>query len=142
MRPTEQPRARLLRIDVRPTPANDYATEELDILVSALKHEGLYRKSLLYRGFDGRNTKRLLATGQDKPINGLNCSTEQEMRNPDLKELADIFMYTEHDHPAIAIFDPRKFTRVDGTYIYRFKEPEKKLEALIAVCELDYSKCR
>jgi len=122
--------------------ANGYNITEFDVVKKALLEDGKYRKDLLYRGFDGRKISRLLKTGQDTNSEFLFCYTESQIEGPyAVGSEANIFGYAYgHPIPAVAVFDPLQLESDQpvGEFAYKFKNPDKKLEALVAVYKLKY----
>ena len=124
--------------------ADGYTATEFDFLKKALRRSGRYREDLLYHGFDGANISRLLKTGQDTDAELLFCFKEDEIDGD--SNTASLFHYAYEDHsiPAIAVFDPSKLNHIGypTEYAYTFKNPGRKLEALVAVFKLAYRKAR
>lgn len=139
--------------------ARERGTTEFDILKKALKKDRKYRENLVYRGFDGDNIPQLLKEGQERyresESDEFSELLDEEQGNSDEgvlfayteKELlekttskTDIFAYaSDFIHPAIAVFDSECLKREDkDAYSYIFKNPNKKLEALVAVYRLKY----
>jgi len=116
--------------------ADNYVFTELDLIKKALKKSRVYRKDLLYRGFNGNNIPRLLKEGQDTPSKYLYCNDEKEITELPYVNEQNVFGYaSEYTNPAIAIFNS-KLLAERIPYGYLFKNPNKKLEALVAVYKL------
>ena len=124
--------------------ADGYRLTNFDLLRRALKRDKKYRRDLLYRGFDGKHIPKLLKIGQDSLGKYLSCTSEEEIKTefPVAGFDCDPFQYafenedgSKREIPAIAVFDSRHIHQV--TYgMYQFKDPKKKLEALVAVYRL------
>jgi len=113
--------------------ADGYAITPFDLVKGALKKEKKYKKGLLYRGFNANNIPKLLKTGQDTDNEVVFCAAEERIIDPCPDDSTDVFSYAcNHADPALAVFDPQFFCRCDE-YAYKFKEPDKKLDALVAV---------
>lgn len=112
-----------------------YITTNFDLLRRALKRDKKYSKDLLYRGFDGKNIPKLLKTGRDSGRGKTIFAVTQDYIYNCLG--IDPFEYAfDHENPAIAVFDLKHF-KEDIEYInWVFKNPDKKLEALVAVYRL------
>jgi len=117
--------------------ADGYAVTPFDLVRKALKREKKYKKNLLYRGFNADNISKLLKTGQDTDNDVVFCATEDQITDPCPDDSVNVFLYAcKHANPALAVFDPQFFYQFDE-YGYIFKEPDKKLEALVAVYRLE-----
>jgi len=146
-------------IDMRT--ARTEGVTEFDLLKKVLKKDKKYSKNLLYRGFDGDNIPALLE-GRQESNRGLELYDEFDNLIPEESDKIDediLLAYTENEilgevtsdsnifahassffHPAIAVFDSKCLKREDkDAYSYIFKNPNKKLEALVAVYRLKYS---
>ena len=125
--------------------ADGYAICEFDILKEALQREGKYlpNPQLLYRGFDADNIPLILETGQDTIDSTIFCAVEEEITAAYPTGYANIFDYAgENQKPAIAVFSTEHLIELEndplGVYAYKFKNPDKKLEGLVAVYKLKY----
>jgi len=116
-----------------------YAISEFDMIKIALVEDKKYKRGLLYRGINARNIPKLFKTGRDNvnySYRGIIfCCTEEEITNPYRDSAEDIFSYA---CGAIAVFDSNHFKKSDFEWGYVFKDPKNKLEALVAVYELNY----
>jgi hypothetical protein len=118
--------------------ADGYALTQFGLVKAALKAAGKYQPDLLYRGIDGNNIQLLLASGQDTPSVDLFCATEEQITADSPTQGLDHnpFDYAfDHERPALAVFDPAFLQEVTFS-TYRFKNPERKLEALVVVYRL------
>jgi hypothetical protein len=114
--------------------ADGYTVTEFSLIKTALKKSKKYRKDLLYRGFNGDFIPKLLEEGQDSADEYVYCYTEEEVDgsgyDPNLFDYA-----SKSDNPAIAVFNSKLLIE-DIPNGYTFKNPNKKLEALVAVYKL------
>ncbi len=117
--------------------ADGYVLTEFDLVRESLKEEGRYNPDLLYRGFNAKDIPILLETGQDNKKKNIFCASEKQITNQYSNGIANIFSYADFSNPAIAVFNP-EFLEEQFTYAYRFKNPNKKLEALVGVYKLKY----
>lgn len=108
-----------------------------------LKKNSLYNKNYLYSIFNGNRIKQIEETGNYRKENPDSIFAltkdelvwESEFNKNSLKHLS-----IQYDNPTIAIYDRSQF-REDyekGRYEYFFKDPDKKLEALIAIAFLRF----
>lgn len=103
------------------------------------QRDGRYKSSLLYREIDGNNIPWLLKTGRDNVREEIHAFTEKEIisgrKRGDSEESWNPFMYAESfDEPALAVFDGAQFIRAECCHFsYSFKNPNRKLDALVAV---------
>lgn len=120
--------------------------EDKKIRGQLIKH-GLYNQNCLYSVFNGKREKQVLETGnyiegnpdsifaftKDK----LGWETEEPFHNH-IKNLT-----RDYTLPAIAIYDKNQFVQDHsrGTnWEYFFKNPDKKLEALLGIAFLNFGK--
>lgn len=113
-----------------------------------LRENRLYNRNCLYAVFNGAREKQILKTGNYRKGNpdSIFALTKKELiwqgeieRDNSIKNLA-----MGYSTPAIAVFDRDKLykdgTKGDYRWEYFFKNPDKKLEALLGIAFLDFGK--
>ena len=110
--------------------------DKAGIVRRAARIGGLGDRNLLYFGFDGYRHSTLLRYGTLHPESDFISASEKTDENECGNPTTPLSYALEKARPAIAIYDKSKFER-KGPNNYRFKEPRRKLEALLAVYFLD-----
>lgn len=123
-----------------------YVDEEEDkIIRGQLKKQALFNAKCIYSVFNGNRKKQILETGNYRngnpnsifafTKNELGWETEEPFHNH-IKSLT-----RDYNLPAIAIYDKNQFNEdyaKGGNYEYFFKNPNKKLEALLGIAFLKF----
>lgn len=104
------------------------------IIVRRLKKAGLYKKSYLYRVFDGKRLDEFLRQGTYRlNSNSIFAFDINEFayrgNNGSLIEFLDNYYV-----PAIAIYDETKLEELNVSK-YKFKDPDKKFDAVVGIVE-------
>ncbi len=121
--------------------------EEDKIIQGQLKKQRLYNKNCLYSVFNGRRENQILRTGNYRKgnLNSIFAFIKNDFVwetdigiNNDIKNLSNQYI----ESPAIAIYNKTKFYQGSGDYKYEyfFKNPNKKLEALLGIAFLNFKK--
>jgi PhoPQ-activated pathogenicity-related protein len=119
--------------------------QEDRIIRGQLIRHGLYNQDCLYSVFNGDKAKQPKKTGsyRDKNLDSIFALTKDELvwesgsTHNSLKSLSDQYP----NNPAIAIYDKKQFFQdfMRGTnWEYFFKNPDKKLEALLGIAFLRF----
>jgi len=106
---------------------------EIEAVLSDLKKKKLYHENLFFNGFDGNFVHVVLEHGVRYPeFDSVLAGNEDEFRDISDPNCALSYAYY-HDKPAIAVYDGRQLIpHLDGERKV-FKNPKRKLDALIAV---------
>jgi hypothetical protein len=115
--------------------ADGYAVTDTDLIIKRLKRDRRYKPDLMYRGFNGARLHIMLEHGTDTPDSDMIfCGNEEDLRCEGIdcgrKPLPCAF---NHLKPALAVYDGSKLTIGDCCQRRRFIDPERKLNALVAV---------
>ncbi len=112
--------------------ADGYAVTDADLVVNKLKIDGQYSSNLFFRGLSGERLNVILEHGTDRPDSDIIfCGNEEELRESGTMNALEYAF--EYSNPALAVYDGSKLTPGDSYQSRRFIEPEKKIEALVAV---------
>ena len=123
--------------------ADGYVLTEADIIIEKLKKDGIYKPNLIYRGFNGEMMITMLKTGAD--ITNDDCGDEaiyadgeKSLRETPQSSENPLSYGIESLVPALAVYNGSKLKGVQGGKMFSFKNPKKKLEALVAVYKLKF----
>lgn len=133
--------------------ADGYVCTEQDVLEIELRRLGLYGTAFAYSAFKPKLLATVLKTGtphiNTAYPNSIDCcivdspiaTIKTEIRDNDEYDLAYYLAITSDGKIAcFAVYDKSKMEpRKEDHPYYRFKEPDKKLEALLAVVEVNLS---
>jgi len=107
-------------------------SEKANRINKSARRDGLGERNLLYMGFEGNKHSTLFRYGTLNPESEFLCASEEVNGNECGNPTTPLSYALERDRPAMAIYDKSRFDR-KGPNNYRFKEPGKKLDALLAV---------
>jgi hypothetical protein len=114
--------------------------EDYDALRKCLEEAKVFSENLLYRGLYGEKVGMVERLGTDLPqYDTLMALSHNEVYiNIDT---VTVFDYADTGNPsAIAVYDKSQFLPCKKLYIYPFKEPSKKIDALVAIVMLNWGK--
>lgn len=121
-----------------------YGVEEVGReLKRSLKRQGLLSEKYLYSVFDSDRLDEFLKNGTYRPKKNIIDAFKSKEIDPDEYECDKSLarsVDSEYENPAMAIYDGSKLIDLSKRcviyiYKYKFKEPEKKLEAVVGVVE-------
>ena len=137
-------------IQVDMSKVNSYTNPAEDIVKKSLRANTLFNKNCLYTVIDGEKlealtqeeTKAFLQTGtytEDDTIHAFTKDnlTPEDPNDPNSPRLTDLL--NSYYRPAIVVYKAADF-ELGCTYDYTFKNPDKKLEAVLAILELNWKK--
>ena len=116
---------------------NQYIDGSYDeVLQKSLKQKDFYGEDFLYSIFNERHIEQIKSTGnyrQNNPNSIFALTIPELVWENDNTVLNDVQGLTNsYLFPAIAIYDKEQF-KEECQWEYRFKNPDKKLEALLGV---------
>lgn len=106
---------------------------QIDALITGLEKLKIYRRGLLYSGFDGSQIGQQFHSDEAEDV--VFCSVEENLNGEYSEGTGDnqsAFKFAmAYEQPAIAIYDPSKMERIDPYHQFKIKDPSALLAVII-----------
>ncbi|MBN1793294.1 hypothetical protein JW826_06440 [Candidatus Woesearchaeota archaeon] len=138
------------RIDLtRALSKRDFERPVQRLVLRRLERDDLLGSGFLYRGFDGEKLVFMKSFGTDrvemtpngklKVSEDITCARDSALQNPDVHAWDNPLRYAlGNERKALVVYNAYHLDMLDEVN-YKFKDPKKKLEAMLAVYLLEES---